>query len=62
MWAIWSKRNDLIFNNNRWHEAKLRKVMWEGLIDYKKLEWQHVLQKIQKNANNENKILETLPN
>jgi hypothetical protein len=36
--------------------------MWEGLIDYKKLEWQHVLQKIQKNANNENKILETLPN
>jgi hypothetical protein len=32
--------------------------MWEGLIDYEKLEWQHVLQQIQKNLNNENTILE----
>jgi hypothetical protein len=41
MWAIWSKRNDLIFN--KWHEAKLWKVMWERLVDYRKLEWQNVL-------------------
>jgi hypothetical protein len=32
--------------------------MRELLIDYEKLEWQHVLQQIQKNPNNENKILE----
>jgi hypothetical protein len=57
MWAIWIGRNDLVFNNNIWHEAKLRNVMWELLIDYEKLEWQHVLQQIQKNPNNENKIL-----
>jgi len=42
IWAIWSKRNDLIFNN-KWHETKLWKVMWERLVDYGKLEWQHVL-------------------
>jgi len=38
MWAIWNERNDLIFNNNMWHEAKLRKILWERLIDYRKLE------------------------
>ncbi len=48
----------MVFNNNKWHEAKLQNVIWEGLIDYRKLEWQHVLQQIQKNPNNENKILE----
>jgi hypothetical protein len=58
MWTIWNERNDLVFNNNKWHEAKLRKVMWEGLIDYKTFEWQHVLQQIQKNPNNDNTILE----
>jgi hypothetical protein len=43
MWAIWIERNDLVFNNNIWHEAKFQNVMWELLIDYEKLEWQHVL-------------------
>jgi hypothetical protein len=57
MWTIWNERNDLVFNN-KWHEAKLQKVMWEGLIDYKTFEWQHVLQQIQKNPNNDNIILE----
>jgi hypothetical protein len=52
------KKNDVVFNNNMWHEAKLINVLWELLIDYKKLEWQHVLQQIQKNLDNENKILE----
>jgi hypothetical protein len=55
MWAIWIKRIDLVFNNNKWHDAKLPNVMWELLIDHRKLEWQHVLQQIQKNPDNENK-------
>ncbi len=54
----WNERNDLVFNNNKWHEAKLRKVMWEGLIDYETFEWQHVLRQIQKNPDNDNTILE----
>jgi hypothetical protein len=28
------------------HDVKLRKVVWEGMIDYSKLEWEHVLQQI----------------
>jgi hypothetical protein len=31
---IWNETNDLVFNKKKWHEAKLRKVMWEGLVDY----------------------------
>jgi hypothetical protein len=54
---IWNERNDLVFNNKKWHEAKLQKVMWEGLIDYETFQWQHVLQQIQKNPNNDNTIL-----
>jgi hypothetical protein len=50
MWTIWNKRNDLTF---RWQEAKLQKVMWERLIDYRKIEGQHVLQQIQKNPDND---------
>jgi hypothetical protein len=54
---IWIEKNDLFFNNKKWHEAKLRKFMWEGLIDYETFQWQHVLQQIQKNPNNDNTIL-----
>jgi hypothetical protein len=28
------------------HDVKLRKVAWEGMIDYCELEWEHVLQQI----------------
>jgi hypothetical protein len=60
MWTIWNEINDLFFNNNKWHEAKLRKVMWEGLIDYETFERQHVLQQIQKNPDNDNTILKAI--
>jgi hypothetical protein len=28
--TIWIERNDLIFNYNKWHEVKFRKVIWVG--------------------------------
>jgi hypothetical protein len=31
LWAIWLECNDLVFQNVRWHEAKLWNIMWQGL-------------------------------
>jgi hypothetical protein len=57
MSTIWNERNNIVFNNNKCHETKLQKVMWEGLIGYRTFEWWHVLQQIKKTPNNDNKIL-----
>ncbi len=37
--AIWLKWNDLLFQNERWHNAKLRNIMWQWLLDYGRIEW-----------------------
>ncbi|KAH9560231.1 hypothetical protein CY35_06G096000, partial [Sphagnum magellanicum] len=38
MSTIWNERNNIVFNNNKCHETKLQKVMWEGLIGYRTFE------------------------
>ncbi len=30
LWSNWIGKNDIVFNGNRWHVFKLKKVMWEG--------------------------------
>jgi hypothetical protein len=40
---IWIDHNDLVFNNNMLHRAKIERVIWVGLLDYDTLEWQHTL-------------------
>jgi hypothetical protein len=39
LWAIWLECNDLVFQNVRWLEAKLRNIMWQGLLYYGRIEW-----------------------
>jgi hypothetical protein len=42
--TIWIEGNDLMFNNIKWHDAKLKQVMWDNLFKCNRLEWQHVQQ------------------
>ncbi len=60
LWSIWLERNDLNFNGARWPHNKLKKVMWDGLLNYSRLEWQHTLQKIKRKLTNEASLLEAL--
>ncbi len=48
LWSIWIKWNDLIFNLVKWQDAKLRKVMWDSLLNYGRMEWKHTLVMVQK--------------
>jgi hypothetical protein len=58
MWAVWNEIINIIFQNNRWHSwSQALKSHVRKAIDYKKLEWQYVLQQIQKNLHNGNRIL-----
>jgi hypothetical protein len=36
-----NQRNDLIFNLVKWQDVKLKRVMWDSLLDYGKMEWKH---------------------
>jgi hypothetical protein len=36
--------------------------MWDGLLDYGKLEWQHTLQKIKRKQTNEASLLQAFDN
>ncbi len=36
-----NQRNDLIFNLVKWQDVKLKRVMWDSLVDYGKMEWKH---------------------
>jgi hypothetical protein len=42
--TIWIESNDFMFNNIKWHDAKLKQVMWDNFIKCNRLEWQHVQQ------------------
>ncbi len=58
LWAISIEKNGLFFDNNTWYEGEsLREIMWERMIESGMLEWQHVLNQIQKNLDYENTIL-----
>lgn len=58
LWCIRIKRNDLVFNNNRWHRVRLVRAICEGLIDYGRLEWQHTLLQIKRCPEDECRLLE----
>jgi len=30
----------MAFNGMRWHDAKVRSIMWDGILDYGKVGWQ----------------------
>jgi hypothetical protein len=47
------KRNNLSFNGARWWDNKLKKVTWDGFLDYGRSEWQHTFQKIKKKPTDE---------
>jgi hypothetical protein len=46
LWAIWIERKNLVFNNTKWHDAKLGKVICD---DYGRFQWQHTLCSLLKN-------------
>lgn len=46
LWAIWSKRNDNVFNYERWHESKVKHMIWDELIIYAKAAWDGVIKQI----------------
>ncbi len=48
MWHIWFERDNLAFNGKQWFEMQIGRMIWDGLIDYGGLEWQHVLANIKK--------------
>lgn len=42
-WIVWRQWNDLILNNKAWPIEKMHHVVWDALLDFGRLEWQHTL-------------------
>ncbi len=49
LWILWSEWNDLVFNNKRWNVVKIRKVIWDALLDYGRVVWNRCMKLIRKN-------------
>ena len=47
-WIIWGQHNDLDFNALQWPLEKTRKIIWNALQDYGKIEWQWTLSDLEK--------------
>lgn len=45
MWALWTERNDVVFNNRHWHLNKLLQWVWLDIVDHRRLEWDQVHRK-----------------
>ena len=43
LWTIWIERNDKVFNHEHWHESKVKRLVWDGLIIYARAAWNRVL-------------------
>jgi hypothetical protein len=45
--------SNLAFKNYGWTNSKLLKCIWDGLLDYGKLEWDNTLKEIKTMPSNE---------
>ena len=45
--TIWTKCNDWVFNQEQWHESKMKQVIWDDLIVYTKVAWARVVKLIE---------------
>jgi hypothetical protein len=43
LWTIWVERNDKVFNQEQWHESKMKARIWDTLLMYAHTAWQRVL-------------------
>jgi hypothetical protein len=39
LWRIWIERNDLVFNDIKWHDFKLNSLIREDLLDDGRIMW-----------------------
>ena len=46
LWTTWIERNDRVFNNEQWHETKVKHCIWDELIVYAKVAWNWVIKQI----------------
>ena len=46
LWTIWVERNDKVFNQEQWHESKMKSRIWDTLLMYAHTVWQRVLKLI----------------
>ena len=46
LWTIWIERNDKVFNQEQWHETRVKHRIWDELILYAKSAWERVLKQI----------------
>ncbi len=58
LWSIWIEWSDLIFNLVKWQDVRFRKVIWDSLLNYGRMEWKHTLAMIQKYLEKKGKLLE----
>jgi hypothetical protein len=49
MWNLWLETCDVVFNHTRWHEEKMKSLVWLGLIDYGRMAWHKALNKCKHN-------------
>jgi hypothetical protein len=46
LWDIWITRNDVVFNNIFWNERRIQQYVWDGLLDYGRLDWSRTLERL----------------
>ena len=42
LWSVWKERLDAVFNGSRWLEAKMKQLIWIGIVDYGRLKWENI--------------------
>ena len=43
LWTIWVECNDKVFNQERWHESKVKYLIWDDPIMYAEMAWARVV-------------------
>ena len=43
LWMIWIERNDRVFDQEQWHDSKVKHIIWGDLIMYAKVLWTRVI-------------------
>ena len=57
LWTLWIVRNDQVFNQCRWLQAKIEQIIRQGLVDYGSGDWIKTFAKITKNPSTAETVL-----
>ena len=49
LWSLWIRCNEKVFQGTSWEPPKLLETIWNGIVDYGRVDWDQIQRRLKKN-------------